>query len=254
MKKFTKIALVLATIFFIIGLFCIIGSVALGLTWGTFGDMVRAGKFSFDIGDVGYIGFGDSGSDYAEIEETFSNLDIELGAGTLEIYYSDVEKVQIEQEGVSNFKYYIDDDTLHVDGKPKWGIGDSDGSIVIVIPKEMAFQEVDLEIGAGEADVEGLLAQTANIEVGAGEANITNLDVKELKAETGAGQLYVELIGAEENYNYDLECGIGEIEIGNNSYGGLGREQSITNPGAERFLDIECGVGEIQIEFKNNQL
>lgn len=251
MKKFTKVALILATIFAVIGVFCLIGSVALGLTWGKFADMVSDGKLSFGPG-IFYRE--ELEGTHTDIEESCSNLDIEFGAGTLEIYYSDVEQIQIEQENVSNFKYYIDEDTLHIEGKPKWGIADSDGSIVVVIPNGMIFQEVDLEIGAGEADVDGLLVHTANIEVGAGEANITNLDVRELKAETGAGQLYVGLLGAEEDYNYDLECGIGEIEVGNNSFGGLGREQSIRNPGAERFLDIECGVGEIQIEFKDNQL
>lgn len=245
MKKFTKISLIIATVMVVVGVFCLIGSVALGLTWGRFADMVKAGKFSFNVDlDIG------ENNSFEEVTETCKNLDIELGAGVLEIYYGDVENIQIEQEDVPNFKSYIEDDTLHIEGGVRIGINTSGGKIALVLPKGMTFDEIELEVGAGEADVEGLTANSVNIEVGAGEADISKLDVKELNAEVGAGELYVKLVGKETDYSYDIECGIGEIQIGDNSYGGLGRTKNITNSGSTRFLDIECGVGEIQIEFQ----
>lgn len=251
MKKFTKIALIIASIMSVIGVLCLIGSFAMGFTWGTFADMVQSGKFSFGFSgkNSGIIHMGKSVcSD--EVEEKCRNLDIELKAGTLKIYYDDVNYIQIEQEDVPGFKYYIDEETLYVEGGSKFGIHHSAGTVTLVIPKNMIFDEVDLEIGAGEANVEGLAANTVNVDVGAGEADITGLDVKNLNAETGAGQLYMELIGSEEDYNYDVECGVGEVQIGESTFEGLGREQHLTHPGANRFLDVECGVGEIQIEFQ----
>ena len=143
--------LVLATIFTFVGLFCMIGAVALGFTWGNLIDMVDEGKFSVHTGESSVVEVGESGGDVAELG-TCSKLDIELDAGT------------------------------------------------------------------------------------------------------GAGQLYLELVGTEEDYDYAVECGIGEINIGSVSYGGLGREQRIMNPGAERFMDIECGIGSIQMEFAGNPL
>ena len=108
-----------------------------------------------------------------------------------------------------------------------------------------------MEIGAGQAEISDLCAEALDIEVGAGQAELMNLDVKYLNATTGAGQITAELVGSEKDYNYDAECGIGEIVIGDNSYGGFGRDTHVENPGADRVLDIECGVGQIEIEFQD---
>lgn len=251
MKKFTKTALVIAAIMGSIGLICLIACFAMGFTWKQFGNMVTSGKFNFgfDI-NLDEINIEEGKDGIAKVEEVCKDLDVELAAGTLEIYYDDVEEIEVQQEDVANFQCYMEDRTLHVKGGKNFGIGNSDGKITIVIPKDMKFEEVDMEVGAGEATVSGLTANTLDIEVGAGQADFTSLDVQNLNAETGAGELNVELIGSESDYNYDVECGIGEIEIGGNSYGGFGSEQNITNPGAERFLDLECGVGEVQVAFQ----
>ena len=112
------------------------------------------------------------------------------------------------------------------------------------------FENVDMEIGAGQAEINDLCAESLDIEVGAGQAELMNLDVQYFSATAGAGQITAELVGNEEDYNYDVECGIGEIKIGKNSYGGFGRDTHIENPEAKREMDIECGVGQIAIEFQ----
>ena len=54
MKKITKVALVFAIIFAIVGTICIIASFAMGLTWDRLTGMVTEGKFNFafEHGDV----------------------------------------------------------------------------------------------------------------------------------------------------------------------------------------------------------
>ena len=246
MKKFTKIALILAVVLFSVGLVSVISSFAMGLTWDSLGDMVNKGKLSFDLDDI----IEDNG--FTAVQEDFHSLDIEFGYGTLEIKYGDVEKLQIEQKNVDKYRCYVEEGSLHIEGnlKTKVGIANHDGEITIVIPKNIVFQEVDLEVGAGKADVANLKANQVDIELGAGEMKVTGLDTKKFDAKTGAGKLYAELVGKQNDYSYELECGIGQLKIGDSSYSGLGTEQNITNPGAERFADIECGVGEIKIQFK----
>ena len=246
MKKFTKIALILAVVLFSVGLVSVISSFAMGLTWDSLGDMVNKGKLSFDLDDI----IEDNG--FATVQEDFHSLDIEFGYGTLEIKYGDVEKLQIKQKNVDKYRCYVEEGSLHIEGnlKTKVDIANHDGEITIVIPKNIVFQEVDLEVGAGKADVANLKANQVDIELGAGEVNVTGLDTKKFDAKTGAGKLYAELVGKQNDYSYELECGIGQLKIGDSSYSGLGTEQNITNPGAERFADIECGVGEIIIKFQ----
>lgn len=246
MKKFTKIALILAVVLLSVGLVSVIGAFALGLTWDSLGDMVNKGKLSFDLDDI------IEDNEFTAVQEDFHSLDIEFGYGTLEIKYGDVEKLQIKQKNVDKYRCYVEEGALHIEGNQKIKVNNSnyDGEITIVIPKNMVFQEVDLEVGAGKADVANLKANQVDIELGAGEVNVTGLDTKKFDAKTGAGKLYAELVGKQNDYSYELECGIGQLKIGDSSYSGLGTEQNITNPGAERFADIECGVGEIIIKFQ----
>lgn len=246
MKKLTKVLLIIATVFVIIGVICLVGSVAMGVTWGTFTDMIDDGKFRFGGGELDI----QTDEDSREFHENIHELDIEIDAGSLEIYYDDqVNAIQVKQENTSHLKTYVDEETLHMEYDHKWGIHNTDGKVIVILPQGMNFREVDLEIGAGQASINGLIADSLDVSVGAGQADIKRLDVKEMNAETGAGELHVEVLGEEEDYSYQLECGIGNITIAGQSYSGLGNEKKIRNENAKGELDIECGVGEVKIEF-----
>ncbi|MEE1314827.1 MAG: DUF1700 domain-containing protein [Faecalimonas sp.] len=184
------------------------------------------------------------------VQETFTNLDIELGVGELELCYGDVEQVQIEQKDVTGFKSYVKEYTLCVEGGKKVGINQGGGHITIVIPRDMTFEEVDLEIGAGKATVDAMLARELDIQVGAGKATLSGVDVNVLSAEVGAGELAVQLVGAQTDYNYDVECGMGDILIGSGRYTGIGSEQHFANAGAMRNVELECGIGKLQLSFE----
>lgn len=262
MKKITKVALVFAIIFAIVGTICIIASFAMGLTWDRLTGMVTEGKFNFafEHGDVhedekGVVKIPDEKKGDVMIpDESFRNLDIEFAAGTLEIVYADVEKVEVRRKNVTNFSCYVEEGTLHIEGGIKIGVNSNNGSIVVSIPRNTTFDEVDLELDAGKASITGLVANSVDIEVGAGEVNLKGLDTKTLDTGVGAGKLYIELIGEESDYNYDAECGMGEIKIGTASISGMGGSKETNHPGASRFMDLECGMGEIQIEFQNQNL
>lgn len=246
MKKLTKVLLIVATIFGVIGICCLIGSVAMGITWGSFTNMLDNGKFSFSVGNIGI----QTDEDSREFQDNISELDIEIDAGNLEIYYDDqATAIQVKQEDASTLKTYVDENVLHIECNRKWGIQSTDGKVIVILPQGMSFQEVDLEIGAGKASIEGLITTSLDVAVGAGQADIKMLDVKEMNAETGAGKLNVEVLGKEKDYSYQLECGIGNINIAGQSYSGLGNEKEIRNENAKGELDIECGVGEVRVSF-----
>ena len=254
MKKFTKIAVVLAVIFAVVGIICVVSAFAMGFTWGNLKDMVNADKFNFAFelddfheGEKGIIGGQDEKKgNVITPNESFRNLDIEFGAGALEIVYTDVESVEVQNKNVQGFKCYVEENTLHIKGGLKVGVNSSAGSIVVNIPRNMIFDEFDLELDAGNANISGLVANSVDIGVGAGDVELKGLDTKALDAEVGAGDLYIELVGGESDYNYEAECGIGDIKIGATSVSGMGGSKKTNNPGASRFLDLECGIGEIQ--------
>ena len=265
MKIFTRVMLIIAGVLTTIGAICLVVAMSMGLNWNTFRNMVEDGKFSIDIEDIAgikgingihielfdddiYDGNAEGETGNQDIEQECRKLEVEFGAGVLEIYYGDVEKIQIDYEHVVGFSSSIKDGTLEIEG----GLGVSDNSnasLVIIIPRDMEFEKVDLEIGASEATISDLKADKLKVAVGVGEATLRKLEVKELDAEAGVGQLNIELVGKEEDYSYDLDCGIGAIVIGDNSYGGFGTSHNVNYPDAKCHMDIECGVGEVKVTF-----
>lgn len=207
-------------------------------------------RYLYGYGTEPFVYTEESDADGYDIDkDAISKLDIDLVTGILDIRYDDVDYISFDAARVPKYKCYVKDGTLYVEGGTKV-VNQTTGKITITIPYGISFDEVDLQIGAGEANVEQLVATEMDIQVGAGKATVYELDVKELNAETGAGQLYAELVGSQMDYNYDIECGIGEIQIGDSSYGGIGSEQHVENPKAGRSVELECGIGEIQIDFQ----
>ena len=247
MNKFIKLCLRLSLVFTITGIVAITAAFVMGLNWNQLKEMVRNGEFSIDKEDL-------RGSSSSLKQDGYNKLDIECKAGTVLIFYDNVDEIKIEQQGIKNFKCDANGDTLRISGGKKLFGNDSDGKITIRIPNGYIFKEIDMEIEAGQADIKDLCIEKFDIEVGAGQAILKNIDVTYMNAKTGAGQIQAELVGCAEDYQCDIECGVGEILIGDNSYSGLGRESHIANPGSYRELDIECGVGQIVIQFQDSFL
>lgn len=244
MKKFTKISLIIAAVAGGIGLICIIASLALGLNWNTFKNMVREDQFNISGRGISRLArvthldrffvFDDSEEHedeaYTSAEyEDCENLDIEIGAGSLAVFYGDVDTIQVECENGIGFESRMDGNTLKIDAP--FGINSGNGDIQIILPEDIVLDEVDLEIGAGNV-----------------EFDILNL--RSLDAEIGTGILTMDLQGREKDYNYKVDCAIGKVQIGDREYNGIGREQKVVNPGAIKKIDIECGAGSVYIGFE----
>lgn len=297
MKKFTSIMLTIAGITAILGVVCMIIAFAMGLTSDTFVQMAKEGRFALKIKNMKIIEIeeDDKYEDEADIElgvmsdssvtveekgaekiystsDTFKNMNIEFGAGVFDIYYDDVEEIEIHEKNVDGFIVNVKNNTLIIKNNLEVTLGDVDDmdkrSLVIVIPRDMAFDKVDMSIGAAQADIEGIIAKTFDIVVGAGQANlsnitadkmemkvgageitVSNLDVKDLDLEVGMGDANLALCGSQTDYNYDVECGMGDVKVGHHGFGGLGAEHHGNNHHAERYLNIECGMGLVSVEF-----
>lgn len=115
---------------------------------------------------------------------------------------------------------------------------------------DLKVQELSMEVGAGEFSGYGnITAAYCDLQVGAGTIDIDQLDVQKLNADCGAGEIDMVVTGKEKDYNYDLSCGMGEINLEDSEYSGLGIEKNISNEGARKDMVLECGMGEIDVEF-----
>ena len=115
---------------------------------------------------------------------------------------------------------------------------------------DLKVQELSVEVGAGEFSGYGnSTAAYCDLQVGAGTIDIDQLDIQKLNADCGAGEIDMVVTGKEKDYNYDLSCGMGEINLEDSEYSGIGIEKNISNEGARKDMVLECGMGEIDVEF-----
>ena len=115
---------------------------------------------------------------------------------------------------------------------------------------DLKVQELSVEVGAGEFCGYGNIAAAyCDLQVGAGTIDIDQIDVQKLNADCGAGEIDMVVTGKEKDYNYDLSCGMGEINLEDSEYSGIGIEKNISNEGARKDMVLECGMGEIDVEF-----
>lgn len=290
-KKFTNIVLKIAGVVAVAGAVCMLIAFAMGLTTDHFMQMLRDGRFALVIKD-GYIvkytedlingdgsnsiGLvtGESENETSDewqffLDEDCKSLDVDFGAGVLDIHYEDVEQVQIYHENIKQFNAKVENGVLKINTGHEVYIDDADNrQLVIVLPTDMKFDEVDLDIAAAMAHIDGIQAKEVSVSIGAGQANISNittgsmemevgagqavvtaLDAKEIKAECGMGQIDMEVTGAQTDYNCDVECGMGNVEVGHHGYGGVGTQHHGDNHEATKHIDVECGMGEVIVKF-----
>lgn len=213
--------------------------------------------------------------DNTETFEGIRELEIDVHGGLIEIVEGDTEPGVIRVEssdwsrGVRLNIQKDADGTLSIKTKKAirgWH-NNMFGRIYIVIPEEMNFEEVSISIGAGELNIENIRAGSLDVEAGVGEIDIQNFTTEELDAECGAGSIYLQgeakqeidincnvgnvdytAAGSFNDYNYDLKCSVGEIELDGVTYTGLGREKKIEQ-GQAREMNIECSVGSVTVNF-----
>lgn len=212
-----------------------------------------------------------------DINETFEGvkeLNIDLFAGQVEVRATSGNNITVETKGISEklgFKCRMDGNELKLTSKERLfrinnvGIG----KIYVDIPKDLMLEEADIDVGAGTLYIEDISARELNVDVGAGEVSVDNFYAGEADFDCGAGsitasgdverelgmdcmtgEIIFTITGKEEDYNYDIECGVGEVICGEYSFSGLAREQTIDNR-ADKEIHIDCGIGSIEVEFED---
>ena len=200
-----------------------------------------------------------------------TKLDIELKYDELILEEGDSFCVRVYDDSGKNVTVKESSDTLKVRSTKKLS---KNRKVCISYPEDVKLQELEIEMGAGTVylnrDIEteklsvemgagefdsknSVTAEEADLEIGTGSMTFADLSAKKISGECGLGELDLTMTGTQENYNYDLECGVGNLDVGSDSYSGLGREKSISNTGADRKLDLECGMGNVSVNFSGKE-
>ena len=261
-------------IFWIVcGVVVIIGFIFCAIAWamGVTTNMVYD-RFPDGIGWVS----SDSGPSAENIHETYTGvkeIDMDLAAGKVEIVEGEGSEIRVDTDHLSKglgFQCRMEGNELKLTSKKRFtGVNNiGRGTSTIEIPKEMTFEEVSLSMGAGTLDVRSIYTRELSVEIGAGEVNLDRFQADEAEFECGAGSITATgdvrssadihcgvgsivftALGREEEYNYNIQCGVGEVMCGDDTYSGLGKERHIGND-ADKDISVEGGVGSVIIDFK----
>ncbi len=235
---------------------------------------------------VGSIIFGVFGNDDIldemksyEVSEKVNSLEINMNSVDFTIKKSDTLYVE---SNIKKLSVTEKNGTLIIKDKSKIGLVDSDASVILHVPSDFSFNEIEIDVGACNFSADRISAKEIELSLGAGEVNIeyinasnsididggagkifisngilNNLDLDmgagdiELTAEIfgnsefdlGVGKSDFNLIGEENDYSINVERGLGELEVD-------GKEVSQYNTiNGESKIDIDGGVGKIEIHF-----
>lgn len=268
MTTFQKVIKYLAMAFAIFLSITIIGGIISGLAGISF---IFSNKGNEPIGEM---------QTYT-IDSDISSLSLELSGAELKINTADNFSVESNHNYISvktdNGKLYINETKKMFSFSPK-GI-----TVILNIPEGFVFEDARINTGAGKVEVEALSADILKLSLGAGEAEIKNLTVnssadidggageltieggalRNLKLDMGVGKLSLKscvegqsclnygigetnltLLGNREDYQIEIDKGIGEAKIAGENI----QDDFVYGSGTNR-IEIDGGIGAINIEF-----
>lgn len=230
-----------------------------------------------------------------DINKSFEGVEsllVEPGVGSLHIKRGDSDMVEVVAENVSE-NFIVEKSSggkLKIKGRFNfWNIfghsnnGRSD--ITVYLPDGFTAEEVEIDAGAGNINIEALTTRKLDIDAGAGniegsniiadrvelDGGVGEIDLKEVelsevdldcgvgninlqgglygkcKLECGVGEVSLDLTESADDYDIRVEKGLGTISIDGEKYSDI----KWNNRSADNSLDINGGVGNIEIDFEN---
>lgn len=250
MKRFTKISLILSGGFLLLGIVLCLTAYTMGGRVGDLSVSYDSEKHSFVTGDQIKVTEGEE-QHFQNIE----NLDHSIWAwAELTVCYGSGKDFVLRSVGTGKFFCEQNGTTLKVNSKKAqyfFGINISsfgrskDVAIVLEVPKGTDIRKLKAQVGVGTLTVNDLQVEELDGECGVGEFDFSGEIKKFGNLKCGIGSMYLNLVGSEKDYDYSLECGMGNISLGDRDFSGLGSGQEISN-GSDKKFTLECGMGELR--------
>lgn len=251
---------------------------------------IFAGIFSAFCGVAGIFG-DDSDEKISEMsaaklnQEDAKVLIIDIHAAELEM--KEGEKLAAETNN-SDITITQKDGKLQIKEKGNnWFKNSSHSKVVVYIPKNMEFDKVDIDTGAGEITIDSLITDVLDMDLGAGEVNIDYIEAREVAdidggtgettiksgklsnlsfdlgvgeaeltselrgdcdMDLGVGSLALTILGEKDDYTIEVNKGIGEYSIDGEKI----HDNDKIGEG-NNHLQIDGGIGDAKINFKENR-
>ena len=195
-------------------------------------------------------------------------LEIQVGAGKLDVKYYDGDCVKLEVGEHDQMQCFVEKNTLKIIGGLKFDVLDTDSDMTVYLPEKNSYDKIFVKVGAGNLTIEKLCGKDVAVDVGMGNVILSGLNAENMDAnvgmgnlaiegsltgdatvDCGMGQIVMELSGNGKDFDYELDCGIGSLKVeGVYSIVGIGNK-NIDN-GATKEIDATVVMGNIEVKFK----
>ena len=224
--------------------------------------------------------------DTAANASDITELHIDLKYANFTLAPSQDDYFHITSEGIGKYQYYTDGSAFYIDGFFNRNTANT-SRLTLEVP-DIDFSYVEIDFGAGAATMSSLKSETLSMSIGAGELTVDGVNCDYLSTDVGAGAVTIkngqtqdadfdigmgklvykgyitdnldtdvgmgnitlQLWDSQEQHNYELECSMGAITLGQKEYGGMAFETEIDN-NADSDYSLECGMGSIEVSFEN---
>lgn len=108
--------------------------------------------------------------------------------------------------------------------------------------------ESQYTVGAGEMVLQQMEVNNITLDCGVGNVQVEGTIKGENEIECGMGSVNLHLSGDESDYSYYISSGLGEVSVDNRNYHNITNE-IINNNDTDNNFTLDCGIGNISVEF-----
>lgn len=215
-----------------------------------------------------------------EVNNNVKSLTIDVATSNVTIKVANNFSINTDNEYI---KLNQNDNIVNIKEKSHNLINNEGSNLIISIPKDYVLDTINVATGAGTIEIEKLSTKTLNLDLGAGKVDINNLEVftstkinggagevninnsslnnldldmgigkfnlnakilGNSKIDQGVGEANLNLIGTQDDYQINLNKGLGTSIINGNEV----KDKTTVGIGINK-IDIDGGIGSIRINF-----
>ncbi|WP_461810112.1 DUF4097 family beta strand repeat-containing protein [Faecalimonas sp.] len=221
---------------------------------------------------VGFV----RGIEHADMQETkemklpnTKGIDVEVNKMLVEVIATDDKTIHMENTIAEGVGLVVNEDEDSVEIKMTGNINKviNGGKLILYIPRNIQLPEINIRVGKGKINLNGIQANELDLEMVRGKINASDFVAEELSIscgqsavningivqndvdlECGAGEINFETKGTQTDYNYEIEVGVGEVNLDKQKFSGIAVEKHIDNY-AKKEMGIACGAGKVNVRF-----
>ena len=230
------------------------------------GISIHMGGFSLEFFRIGHwfgnVNSGDEISTSANLDEFTT---VHLDASALDITFVSGNDFKMEYKGSEKLRpeVTVDQGVLTVEQKASGHLVKMSGELVITVPEGTAMDTMEMEVSAGDIEVENILANTVKLDVSAGDIDVVGGSIETIEVDCSAGDVDIEkcefsnlttdlsagdmdvtVTDSVKNYEIEAEASLGNIHVDGQKEG-ASYEQGGSGT---KYMKLDVSAGDISIE------